>query len=97
MDESTKRKYSYLVATFPIVIACVQILLGSAPLFMLVVGVGLAVAAFMLFRILSGVRIFRAGEVRFGQATTFRVWQTPVFWIPVVVTVALVVFVWIAM
>ncbi|MEW5836647.1 MAG: hypothetical protein AB1832_16410 [Pseudomonadota bacterium] len=91
MDEKTKRRNSYLVASCPLVIAGMQVLFGSAPLAMLGFGACMSVAAFLLFRFLSGLRVFGAGSVRFGRAAQLRVWQAPIVWVPLMVGVGAVV------
>lgn len=94
MDEKTKSRYSYLVACAPIVIACMQVWLGSAPVAMLAFGVAMAVVAFALFRFLAGIRIFTSARRRFGKAHALRAWQAPALWIPLVVASGAVLFVW---
>ena len=91
MDEKTKRKNSYVVASYPLVIAGLQVLFGSAPLAMLGFGAGMSVVVFLMFRFLSGLRVFGAGSVEFGRATSLRVWQLPIVWVPIVVGVGAVV------
>ncbi len=94
MDEKAKRRYSYVVAALPVAIAGLQIVLGSAPLVTLAFGAAMGVVAFVLFRFLSGVRVFARGRLRFGQDRALRAWQAPVLWVPVLVIVGMVVFVW---
>jgi hypothetical protein len=94
MDEKARRQYSYLVAALPFTIAGLQVLLDSAPLGMLAFGVAMSVVAFVMFRFLSGVRVFAPGRSRLGDVRAFRPWQAPALWVPVVVTVGAVVFVW---
>lgn len=94
MDEKTKRKYSYIVAAVPIVITVMQVLLSSAPVAMLGVGVIMGILAFVLFRFLSGIRVFAPGQSHLGQSHTLRVWQAPALWVPVVMGVGVVLFVW---
>lgn len=94
MDEKGKRQYSYLVASLPFVITGLQVLLGSAPVVMLVFGAAMGVVAFALFRFLSGIRVFAPGQLHFGKARTLRTWQAPALWVPVVVTVGAVIFAW---
>lgn len=94
MDEKAKRQYSYLVAALPVATSAVQVVLGSAPVAMLAFGLVMGVVAFALFRFLSGVRVFSPGQVRFGKAHALRAWQAPALWVPAVVTVGAVVFVW---
>lgn len=91
MDEKTRRRNSYAVASCPLAIASLQVLSGSAPLAMLGFGACMSVVAFLLFRFLSGIHVFRAGSVRFGRPAALRVWQAPIVWVPVVVTVGAVV------
>jgi len=91
MDEKTKRRNSYVVASCPLVIAGMQVLIGSAPLAMLGFGAGMSVVAFLMFRFLSGLRVFGAGSVQFGRTAALRVWQAPIVWVPIVVGVGAVV------
>ncbi len=93
MDEKRKRQYSYLVASLPLVITGLQVLLGSAPVVMLFFGACLGVVAFVLFRFLSGIRVFTPGPLHFGKARTLRAWQAPALWVLVAVTVGAVIFV----
>ena len=90
MDEKTARRSSYIVASFPICVACFQVLLGFAPAVMLAFGACMSVVAFVMFRFFSGLRIFRPGRLRFGKITVLRVWQAPVVWLCIVVTVGAV-------
>lgn len=94
MDEKAKRQSSYLVASLPLGISVLQVVLGAAPVFMLAFGAAMGVVAFVLFRFLSGVRVFAPGQLRFGKVRALRMWQAPALWVPVVVTVGAVVFVW---
>jgi len=71
-----------------------QVLLGSAPVVMLAFGAPMGVIAFVLFRFLSGVSAFALGQLRFGKVHALRMWQAPVLWVPVVVTVGAAIFVW---
>ena len=49
MDEKAKRRNSYVVASCPLVIAGLQVLLGSAPLAMLGFGACMSFVAFLMF------------------------------------------------
>lgn len=91
MDEKTKRRNSYFVATCPLVIAGLQVLFGSAPLPMLGFGACMSIVAFVMFRFLSGLRVFGTGSVQFGEVTALRVWRAPILWVPIVVGVGAVV------
>ncbi|WP_063671431.1 hypothetical protein [Dyella thiooxydans] len=92
MDEKTRRRNSYVVASCPLVIAGMQVLFGFAPLVMLGIGACMSVVAFVMFRFLSGLRVFGAGSVQFGRATALRIWQAPIVWVPIVVGVGAMVF-----
>lgn len=92
MDEKSKRRYSYVVASFPLMVTALQVAFDSAPLAMFWFGAAMAVVAFLLFRFLAGIRIFKPGALQFGRPSAFRYWQAPVVWVPIVVTVAAVVF-----
>lgn len=81
------RRSSYIVASFPIFVVCFQVLLGSAPVVMLAFGVCMSVMAFVMFRFFSGLNIFTPSRLRFGKVTVLRIWQAPVVWLCVVVTV----------
>lgn len=94
MDEREKRRYSYGVALLPLVIVGLQVLLGMAPVFMFVFGAAMSAAAFVLFRFLSGIRVFTPGQVHFGRAGKLRAWQAPVLWVLVVAAAGTVVFAW---
>lgn len=92
MDERSKRRFSYVVASFPLVATVLQVAFGTAPVAMLWFGAAMAVVAFLLFRFLAGIRTFKPGMLQFGRSSTLRLWQAPVVWVPIVVTVAAVVF-----
>ncbi|KZC15980.1 hypothetical protein RHOFW510R12_39760 [Rhodanobacter sp. FW510-R12] len=94
MDERVKRRYSYLVASVPLVISGLQVLLGSAPVIMLAFGAAMAVVAIVLFRFLSGIRLFKPGQLHFGKTRALPAWQAPALWVPVIVTVGTVIFFW---
>lgn len=96
MDEQRKRQYAYLVALPPLMITTMQVMLGHAPLAMLAFGAAVAVVAFVLFRFLSGIRVFAPGRRLFGVARELRGWQAPALWIPVAVSVGAVIFAWMA-
>ena len=90
MDEKAMRRCSYIVASFPILVTCFQVLLGLTPVVMLAFGACMSVVAFVMFRFLSGLRIFRPGRLSFGKAPVLRIWQAPAVWLSVVVTVGAV-------
>lgn len=94
MDDKAKRRYSYLMAIAPVAATALQVLFGSAPVVMLAFGAVVGVIAFLLFRLLAGVRVFAPGKLRFGRNRALRAWQAPALWVPIVVTVGGVVFVW---
>jgi hypothetical protein len=96
VDEKAKRRYSYLVASCPVAIAVLQVLLGSAPVAMLAFGVAMGVIAFALFRLLAGIRVFAPGRLHFGKARALRAWQAPALWVTIIVTVGAMVFAWLA-
>jgi hypothetical protein len=54
---------------------------------MLAFGASMSVVAFVMFRFFSGLRIFGPGRLQFGKATALRIWQAPVVWLCVGVTV----------
>ena len=86
--------YVIVAATTPVVVAALQVFFGAAPIVMLWFGLGLSVVAFFLFRLLSGFAPFGRRRLRFGQSAPLKLWQAPVFWLPVIVVVLAVVFLW---
>lgn len=92
-QQRSRLRVSWLVAVAPVTLAVVKVLADRAPLTTLWTGIGMSVVAFLLFRFLAGFSPF-GHPLHFGRSRAFRVWQSPVLWLPVVIVAALLLFFW---
>ncbi|MGH9439318.1 MAG: hypothetical protein ACRD22_15835 [Terriglobia bacterium] len=86
--------YVVISAAMPMVFVAFQVLFGSAPIATLWFGLGISVVVFLLFRLLSGFAPLGRRRLRFGQSAPLKLWQAPIFWLPLVVVAGVIVFLW---